>query len=100
VVSTLWARAGGVAARPDNAYRLLHDQGKLALVFPEGTKGPSKSSRTATSFVALAAGASWRSPCEQGVPVIPIAVTGSEEAMPTLFRIPAISKALVSPTSP
>ena len=30
--------AGGVPAHPDNAYRLLHDQEQLALVFPEGTK--------------------------------------------------------------
>ena len=43
VVGTLWARAGGVAARPQNAYRLLKEQEQLALVFPEGTKGPSKS---------------------------------------------------------
>ena len=42
VVGTLWARGGGVAAHPDNAYRLLHDEGQLALVFPEGVKGPSK----------------------------------------------------------
>ena len=43
VVGTLWARAGGVSARPGNAYRLLREQNQLALVFPEGTKGPSKS---------------------------------------------------------
>ena len=43
VVGTLWARAGGVSARPANAYRLLKEQRQLALVFPEGTKGPSKS---------------------------------------------------------
>ena len=43
VVGTLWARAGGVSARPANAYRLLKEQQQLALVFPEGTKGPSKS---------------------------------------------------------
>ena len=39
---TMWARVGGVPAHPDNALRLLRDQGQLALVFPEGTKGPSK----------------------------------------------------------
>ena len=42
VVGTLWSRAGGVAAHPDNAYRLLHDEQQLALVFPEGTKGTGK----------------------------------------------------------
>jgi len=43
VVGTLWARTGGVSARPANAYRLLKEQRQLALVFPEGTKGTSKS---------------------------------------------------------
>jgi 1-acyl-sn-glycerol-3-phosphate acyltransferase len=32
VVGTLWSRAGGVAAHPDNAYRLLHDEQQLAVV--------------------------------------------------------------------
>ena len=41
-VGTIWSRTGGVTAHPDNALRLLRDQGQLALVFPEGTKGPSK----------------------------------------------------------
>jgi hypothetical protein len=36
VAGTLWARSGGVPAHPDNAYRLLHDDKQLALVFPEG----------------------------------------------------------------
>ena len=42
VVGTLWSRTGGVPAHPDNAYRLLHDERQLALVFPEGTKATSK----------------------------------------------------------
>ena len=32
----------GVTANPDNAYRLLHDEEQLVLVFPEGTKGTGK----------------------------------------------------------
>ena len=42
VVGTLWSRSGGLPAHPDNAYRLLHEQGQLVLVFPEGVKGTSK----------------------------------------------------------
>ena len=42
VVGTLWSRSGGVTAHPDNAYRLLHDEGHLVLVFPEGTKATGK----------------------------------------------------------
>src|SRR5690606_7429438 len=42
VVGTLWSRVGGVPAHPDNAYRLLSEQGQLVLDFPEGVKGPAK----------------------------------------------------------
>ena len=42
LVGTAWSRAGGVAAHPDNAYRLLREQQELVLVFPEGTKGTGK----------------------------------------------------------
>jgi len=42
MLGTLWSRFGGVPAHPDNAYRLLHDDKQLVLVFPEGTKGTSK----------------------------------------------------------
>src|SRR5437588_12550723 len=43
VVGTLWARAGGVAAHPENAYRLLREQQQLVLVFPEATTAPGSS---------------------------------------------------------
>jgi 1-acyl-sn-glycerol-3-phosphate acyltransferase len=42
MVGTMWSRVGGVAAHPENAYRLLREQQELVLVFPEGTKGPGK----------------------------------------------------------
>src|SRR3954465_1134991 len=42
VLGTLWARSGGVARPPDNAYRLMPDAPQLALVFPEGAKGAGK----------------------------------------------------------
>ena len=45
VLGTLWSRAGGVPAHPDNAYRLLHDDHQLVLVFPEGTKATGKLAR-------------------------------------------------------
>ncbi|MEZ4315446.1 MAG: 1-acyl-sn-glycerol-3-phosphate acyltransferase, partial [Polyangiaceae bacterium] len=41
-VSTTYARLGQVVGVPENARRLL-DQGEAILVFPEGTKGISKS---------------------------------------------------------
>ncbi|HEY1650279.1 MAG TPA: lysophospholipid acyltransferase family protein [Acidimicrobiales bacterium] len=100
VVGTLWARAGGVSARPANAYRLLKEQRQLALVFPEGTKGPSKSYTDRYQLRRFGRGGFVEIAMRAGVPVIPIAVVGSEEAMPVVFRLPTLAKALGLPYFP
>jgi 1-acyl-sn-glycerol-3-phosphate acyltransferase len=100
VVGTLWARSGGVSARPANAYRLLKEQHQLALVFPEGTKGPSKSYTDRYQLRRFGRGGFVEIAMRAGVPVIPIAVVGSEEAMPVLFRLPTLAKALGVPYFP
>jgi 1-acyl-sn-glycerol-3-phosphate acyltransferase len=100
VVGTLWARAGGVSARPGNAYRLLREQDQLALVFPEGTKGPSKSYTDRYQLRRFGRGGFVEIAMRAGVPVIPIAVVGSEEAMPVVFRLPTLAKALGVPYVP
>jgi 1-acyl-sn-glycerol-3-phosphate acyltransferase len=100
VVGTLWARSGGVSARPANAYRLLKEQKQLALVFPEGTKGPSKSFTDRYQLRRFGRGGFVEIAMRAGVPVIPIAVVGSEEAMPVLFRLPTLAKALGLPYFP
>jgi 1-acyl-sn-glycerol-3-phosphate acyltransferase len=100
VVGTLWARGGGVAANPDNAYRLLHDQQQLALVFPEGTKGPSKSYTDRYQLRRFGRGGFVEIAMRAGVPVVPIAVVGSEETMPILLRLPRAARALRLPYFP
>jgi 1-acyl-sn-glycerol-3-phosphate acyltransferase len=100
VVGTLWARAGGVSARPANAYRLLKEQQQLALVFPEGTKGPSKSFTDRYQLRRFGRGGFVEIAMRAGVPVIPIAVVGSEEAMPIIFRVPTLARALGVPYFP
>jgi 1-acyl-sn-glycerol-3-phosphate acyltransferase len=100
VVGTLWARSGGVAARPANAYRLLREQGQLALVFPEGTKGTSKSYADRYQLRRFGRGGFVEIAMRAGVPVVPIAVIGSEEAMPIVFRLPALARALRVPYVP
>ena len=99
-VGTLWARSGGVSARPANAYRLLREQQQLALVFPEGTKGPSKSYTDRYQLRRFGRGGFVEIAMRAGVPVIPIAVVGSEEAMPLVFRLPTLAKALGVPYVP
>jgi 1-acyl-sn-glycerol-3-phosphate acyltransferase len=100
VVGTLWARAGGVSARPANAYRLLREQRQLVLVFPEGTKGPSKSFTDRYQLRRFGRGGFVEIAMRAGVPVVPIAVVGSEEAMPVVFRLPALARALRVPYFP
>ena len=89
-----------MSARPANAYRLLKEQHQLALVFPEGTKGPSKSFTDRYQLRRFGRGGFVEIAMRAGVPVIPIAVIGSEEAMPVLLRVPTLAKALGLPYFP
>ncbi len=100
VVGTLWSRAGGVPARPDNAYRLLHDQGQLALVFPEGIKGPSKPYSDRYQLRRFGRGGFVEIAMRAGVPVVPIAIVGSEETMPILLQLPQLARVLGLPHLP
>jgi 1-acyl-sn-glycerol-3-phosphate acyltransferase len=99
-VGTMWARVGGVPAHPDNACRILRDQGQLVLVFPEGTKGPSKTYTDRYRLRRFGRGGFIEIAMRAGVPVIPIAVVGAEESMPILFRAPRLAKMLGVPYFP
>ena len=88
VMGTLLARAGGVVAHPDNALRLLRDDRQLLLVFPEGTKGTTKPYRDRYRLARFGRGGFVETAMRAGVPVVPIAIFGTEETMPTLGRLP------------
>jgi len=100
VVGTLWSRAGGVLAHPDNAYRLLREQKQLALVFPEGTKGTGKTYGERYLLRRFGRGGFVQIAMRAGVPVVPIAVVGAEEAMPIVFKINPLAKLLGVPYVP
>ena len=99
-VGTMWSRTGGVPAHPDNAYRILHDQKQLALVFPEGTKATSKTYSDRYRLRRFGRGGFVEIAMRAGVPIVPIAVVGAEESMPILFRMPKVAKALKLPYFP
>ncbi len=99
-MGTLWNRLGGLPAHPDNAYRLLHDQDQLVLVFPEGVKGPAKTYGERYRLRRFGRGGFVEIAMRSGVPVVPIAVVGAEESMPTLFRLPTAAKVLGLPYMP
>lgn len=100
VIGTLWSRAGGVPASPDNAYRLLHDEQQLALVFPEGTNGTGKLARDRYQLCRFGRGGFVEIAMRAGVPIVPIAVVGNEEAMPIIWKSPALAKLLRVPYFP
>ena len=100
VIGTLWARSGGVVAHPDNAYRLLNEQRQLVLVFPEGSKGPAKTYNERYRLRRFGRGGFVEIAMRAGVPVVPIAVVGAEESMPTLTNIAPLAKAIGVPYVP
>jgi 1-acyl-sn-glycerol-3-phosphate acyltransferase len=100
LVGTIWSRVGGVPAHPENAYRLLHDDKQLVLVFPEGTKGTGKLYRDRYKLNRFGRGGFVEIAMRAGVPVIPIAVVGAEESMPIVYKSPQLAKLLNIPYFP
>jgi 1-acyl-sn-glycerol-3-phosphate acyltransferase len=100
VAGTLWSRGGGVTAHPDNAHRLLHDEGQLVLVFPEGVKGPSKLYKDRYQLRRFGRGGFVETAMRAGVPIVPIAVVGAEESMPILARSGTLARLLKVPYVP
>jgi 1-acyl-sn-glycerol-3-phosphate acyltransferase len=100
VVGTLWSRAGGVVAHPDNAYRLLREQHQLVLVFPEGSKGPGKPFNQRYQLRRFGRGGFVEIAMRAGVPIVPIAVVGAEESMPMVHNFSRVAKAVKLPYLP
>jgi 1-acyl-sn-glycerol-3-phosphate acyltransferase len=100
VVGNIWSRIGGVAAHPENAYRLLREQQQLVLVFPEGSKGPGKTYDERYRLRRFGRGGFVEIAMRAGVPIVPIAVVGAEESMPILFKLPNVAKAIGLPYVP
>ena len=80
----LYTKLGRVSAHPANIYRLLADEGQLALAFPERTTKPLSERYRLRPF---GDGGLVEASIRAGVPIVPVAVLGSEEAMPVIARI-------------
>jgi 1-acyl-sn-glycerol-3-phosphate acyltransferase len=100
LVNIYWQRLGGVQAHPDNAYRLLREQGQLVLIFPEGTKGPGKLYTERYQLRRFGRGGFVQTAMRAGVPIVPIAVVGAEESMPIVYKSAALAKLLGVPYFP
>src|SRR4051794_1771425 len=85
-------KIGLVPAHPANAQRLLRDEGRLALVFPEGQKGSRKLYWQRYRLRRFGRGGFVRTAMRAGVPIVPIAVIGAEEAMPIFAHVSALQR--------
>jgi 1-acyl-sn-glycerol-3-phosphate acyltransferase len=91
-VSMLVNKLGLVAGHPANAQRLLRDEGQLVLVFPEGQKGSRKLFWQRYRLRRFGRGGFVRTAMRAGVPIVPIAVLGAEEAMPIFAHVPQLQR--------
>jgi 1-acyl-sn-glycerol-3-phosphate acyltransferase len=91
-VGMLTNKIGLVAAHPANAQRLLHDERQLALVFPEGQKGSRKLYWQRYRLRRFGRGGFVRTAIRAGVPIVPVAVVGAEEAMPIFAHVPFLQR--------
>src|SRR6266545_2495485 len=85
--SMLLPKIGAVPAHPSNVHRLLYDEQQLVLVFPEGRKGTEKLYKDRYKLRRFGRGGFVEAAMRARVPIVPIAVVGAEEAMPTFAHI-------------
>jgi 1-acyl-sn-glycerol-3-phosphate acyltransferase len=91
-VGMLANKIGLVGAHPANAQRLLGDEGRLVLVFPEGQKGSRKLFWQRYRLRRFGRGGFVRTAMRAGVPIVPTAVIGAEEAMPIFAHVPLLQR--------
>ena len=92
VVAMIATKIGVVAAHPANAQRLLRDEGRLVLVFPEGQKGTRKLYWQRYHLRRFGRGGFVKTALRAGVPIVPIAVVGAEEAMPIFAHVRTLQR--------
>jgi 1-acyl-sn-glycerol-3-phosphate acyltransferase len=86
-VGMLANKLGMVSAHPRNAQRLLGDEGRLAIVFPEGQKATRKVVWQRYRLRRFGRGGFVRTAIRARTPIVPIAVVGAEESMPIFAHI-------------
>jgi len=91
-VSMLVNKIGMVPAHRANAQRLLRDEGRLAIVFPEGQKGTRKMYWQRYRLRRFGRGGFVRTAIRARVPIVPIALIGAEEAMPIFAHFRTLQK--------
>ena len=91
-VGMLANKMGLVAAHPGNAQRLLGDEGRLVLAFPEGQRGSRKLYWQRYRLRRFGRGGFVRTAMRARAPIVPVAVVGAEEAMPIFAHVPLLQR--------
>jgi len=91
-VGLLTSKLGLVAAHQANATRLLRDEGRLVLVFPEGAKATRKLYWQRYRLRRFGRGGFVKTAMRTGAPIVPVAVVGAEEAMPIFAHVPLLQQ--------
>jgi 1-acyl-sn-glycerol-3-phosphate acyltransferase len=85
--SMLVPKIGCVAAHPANVHRLLYDEQRLVLVFPEGRKGTEKLFKDRYKLRRFGRGGFVQAALRAEAQLVPVAVIGIEEAAPVLAQV-------------
>jgi len=94
-----WAnRIGQLTGLPQHARRLLEDE-RLLMVFPEGVRGTAKLYRERYSLVRFGTGF-VRLAMETKTPIVPTAILGSGEAVPTVANVRWLGRLIGAPYMP
>ena len=85
--SMLIPKIGCVAAHPANVHRLLYDERKLVLVFPEGRKGTEKLFKDRYRLQRFGRGGFVEAAMRAEAKLVPVCVVGAEEAAPIFAQV-------------
>jgi 1-acyl-sn-glycerol-3-phosphate acyltransferase len=91
--SALLPKIGCVPAHPANVHRLLYDEGRLVLVFPEGRKGTEKLVKDRYRVRRFGRGGFVEAAMQAEAKLVPVCVVGAEEAAPVFARSRLLQKA-------
>lgn len=97
-ISMLFSRLGQVVGTPENA-RLLLKRGGTLMVFPEGSRGISKTWDKRYQLEEFGLGF-MRLALRTKTPIVPVSVVGAEEQIPTFWNAKRFAKMLGMPALP
>lgn len=83
-LSMLARKVGCVSTHPANVHRLLHDERRLVLLFPEERKGTEKVFHRRYRLRRFGGDRLAAAAMRAGVPLVPVCVVGAGEASPVL----------------